>query len=179
MLSLLAVIALLTAPRGRVAAVRVEPSLRALTLLAAALVYAQIVFGALLTHAGRIDLHLAGAAAVFVLVPIVTARLRRSGDAVTAPVPRLLLALLGAQLALGVGSYLARLAPLWIPGGPIMLVLLPVAHRLVGSLILGAAVVLAVRVSAAARSKPASRAPLQQSRVASFSGLPRSEPASR
>src|SRR5437899_6225505 len=52
--------------------------------LAAALVYAQIVFGALLTHAGRLDLHLAGAVPVFALVPIVTAQLRRTGDGVAA-----------------------------------------------------------------------------------------------
>ena len=51
---------------------------RGLTLAAALLVYVQIVFGALLTHAGRIDLHLAGAVAVFALVPVVTARLRRT-----------------------------------------------------------------------------------------------------
>src|SRR2546425_964755 len=52
--ALLAAIALLTAPRGRVAGARVEPALKGLTVLAAALVYVQIVAGALLTHAGRI-----------------------------------------------------------------------------------------------------------------------------
>ena len=55
--ALLAAIALLTAPRGRVAGARVEPALKGLTVPAAALVYAQIVAGALLTHAGRIALH--------------------------------------------------------------------------------------------------------------------------
>jgi cytochrome c oxidase assembly protein subunit 15 len=144
--ALLAALALLTAPRARVAGPTVEPTLKGLTVLAAALVYAQIVFGALLTHAGRLDLHLAGAVLVFVLVPIVTARLRRTGDAVAAPVARLLLILLGVQLALGVGSFLARFSSLWIPGGQLTVVLFPVAHRLLGSLILGAVVVLAVRV---------------------------------
>src|SRR2546426_11427641 len=71
--ALLAVIALLTGPRGRVAASPVEPALKGLAVLAAVLVYAQIVFGALLTHAGRIDLHLAGALLVLVFVPIVAA----------------------------------------------------------------------------------------------------------
>jgi heme a synthase len=144
--ALLAALALLTAPRARVAGPAVEPTLKGLTVLAAALVYAQIVFGALLTHAGRLDLHLAGAVLVLVLVPIVTARLRRTGDAVAAAIARLLLILLGVQLALGIGSFLARFSSLWIPGGQLTVLLLPVAHRLVGSLILGAVVVLAVRV---------------------------------
>jgi cytochrome c oxidase assembly protein subunit 15 len=207
--ALLAAIALLTAPNGRVsaplgpaaaplgraAAAPVDPALKGLTVLAAALVYTQIVFGALLTHAGRLDLHLAGAVAVFVLVPIVTARLARTGDAVAAPVARLLLALLGLQLVLGVGSFLARFSSLWIPGGQMTVVLLPVAHRLVGSLILGAAVVLAVRVTHAdsdersgvdstsgaghPHSYPGSRPPLQPGRVASISGHPRFRPAPR
>jgi len=145
--ALLAVIALLTAPRGRIAASAVDPALRGLAVLAAALVYLQIVFGALLTHAGRIDLHLAGAVLVFVLVPIVAARLRRTGDAVAAPISRVISALLGVQLLLGVGSFLARFSPIWIPGEQLTVTALPVAHRLVGSLILAAAVVLAVRGS--------------------------------
>ncbi len=196
--ALLAAIALLTAPRGRVAGARVEPALKGLTVLAAALVYAQIVFGALLTHAGRIDLHLAGAVLVFAIVPIVTAPLRRTGDAVAAPVSRLLLVLLGAQLLLGVGSFLARFSPFWIPGEQLAGVALPVAHRLVGSLILAAIVILSVRVhtvnaepervdqaprshaasvSGHPRSDAASRTPLQQTHAASVSGHPRSEPA--
>ena len=145
--ALLAVIALLTAPGGRVAASPVEPALKGLAVLAAVLVYVQIVFGALLTHAGRIDLHLAGAVLVFVLVPIVAAQLRRTGDAVAAPVSRLVSVLLGVQLLLGVGSLLARFSSIWIPGEQLTVTALPVAHRLMGSLILAACVVLAVRVS--------------------------------
>jgi cytochrome c oxidase assembly protein subunit 15 len=148
--ALLAVIALLTAPGGRVAASPVEPALKGLAVLAAVLVYVQIVFGALLTHAGRIDLHLAGAVLVFVLVPIVAAQLRRTGDAVAAPVSRLVSVLLGVQLLLGVGSFLARFSSVWIPGEQLTVTALPVAHRLMGSLILAACVVLAVRVSVAA-----------------------------
>jgi heme a synthase len=145
--ALLAAIALLTAPRARAAFAPVDPALKGLTVLAAALVYAQIVFGALLTHTGRIDLHLAGAVLVFALVPIVTARLRRSGDAVAVPLSRLLLVLLGVQLLLGVGSFLARFSSLWIPGEQLTVIALPVAHRLVGSLILAATVALSVRAS--------------------------------
>jgi heme a synthase len=153
--ALLAVIALLTAPRGRVPAAPVDPALRGMAVLAAALVYVQIVFGALLTHAGRIDLHLAGAVIVFVLVPIVAAQLRRTGDAVAAPISRLVSVLLGVQLLLGAGSFLARFSPIWIPGEQLTVTALPVAHRLVASLILAAAVVLAVRVSpTGAREQP-------------------------
>jgi heme a synthase len=174
--ALLASIALLTAPRGRVAGARVEGSLVGLTVLAAALVYVQIVFGALLTHAGRIDLHLAGAVLVFVLVPIVTAQLRRRGDAVTAPVSRVLLVLLGIQLLLGVGSFLARFSSFWIPGEQLTVIALPVAHRLVGSLILAATVILAVRVAVDARpTAPESLPPFSRPALGSpaTSGTPR------
>ncbi|OLD37795.1 MAG: hypothetical protein AUI57_09715 [Candidatus Rokubacteria bacterium 13_1_40CM_2_68_8] len=164
--ALLAAIALLTAPRGRVAGARVEPVLKGLTVLAAALVYVQIVAGALLTHAGRIALHLAGAALVFAVVPIVTARLRRTDDPVAVPLSRLLLVLLGVQLLLGVGSFMARFSAFWIPGEQLTVVALPVAHRLVGSLILAAIVILAVRVSGVA-SLSYQADPAMRSRVAS------------
>jgi heme a synthase len=153
--ALVVAIALVTSAGMARPGAAVDGATRSLTLAAALLVYVQIVFGALLTHAGRLDLHLAGAVAVFGLVPVVTARLRRTGDAVAAPAARLLLVLLGLQLVLGVGSYLARFAAVWIPGGQLTMLALPVAHRLVGGLILAAAVVLAVRVITAARRAPA------------------------
>lgn len=162
--ALLAVIVLLTAQRGRGAASPVEPALKGLAVLAAVLVYVQIVFGALLTHAGRIDLHLAGAVLVFVLVPIVAAQLRRTGDEVAAPVSRLVSVLLGVQLLLGVGSFLARFSPIWIPGEQLTVTALPVAHRLVGSLILAACVALAVRVTVAGASPARTEGDLTQMR---------------
>jgi len=145
--ALLAALAVLTAPLERVPIAHAPKSLTALTVVAAALVYVQIVFGALLTHAGRLALHMAGAALVFVVVPLVTAQVRRTGDVVAAPLASLLLVLLGVQLALGAGSFLARFSSLWIPGEQTTVVLLPVAHRLIGSLVLGAAVALAVRAT--------------------------------
>lgn len=144
-------VALLTSPSPKTAARGIDPTLRTLTLVATALVYLQIVFGALITHAGWITVHLAGAVAVFVFVPIVTARLRRTGDAVAAPAARALVVLLALQLLLGLGSFLARFTPVWIPGGQVTMLALPVAHRLAGSLILAAAVVAAVRVVDAVR----------------------------
>lgn len=152
--ALVVALALVTSARMARPAPVLDGATRGLTLASALLVYLQIVFGALLTHAGRIDLHLAGAVAVFVLVPMVTARLRRTGDAVAMPAARLLLGLLGIQLVLGIGSYLARFSAVWIPGGQLTMLALPVAHRLAGGLILAAAVVLAVRVLASARPVP-------------------------
>jgi cytochrome c oxidase assembly protein subunit 15 len=155
--ALLVTVALVTSERMRRPVVAVDGATRALTLAAASLVYVQIVLGALLTHAGRLDLHLMGALGVFGLAPMVTARLRRTADAVAAPTARLLLALLAFQLLLGVGAYLSRFSPVWIPGGQLTMLALPVAHRLVGGLVLAAAVVLAVRVWPAAR--PATAVP--------------------
>jgi cytochrome c oxidase assembly protein subunit 15 len=143
-------LALLTSARHREPVQGVDPTLRTLTLVAAGLVYVQIVFGALITHAGWITIHLVGAAAVFVVVPIVTARLRRTGDAVAVPAARALLVLLGLQLLLGAAAFLSRFTPVWIPGGQVTMLVVPVAHRLVGSLVLGAAVIAAVRVVARA-----------------------------
>ncbi len=145
--ALLAVIVLLTSARTRAPLARIEPSTRNLALGAAAVAYVQIVLGALVTHAGIVDHHLVGAFAVFVIVPMLTARVRRSGDAVAAPLASVLLALLGVQLTLGVGAYLARFSSMWIPGGQATMLALPVAHRLLAALILAATAVLAVLVS--------------------------------
>ena len=156
--ALVVALALVTSARMARPAPAVDGATRGLAVAGAALVYVQIVFGALLTHAGRLDLHLAGAVAVFVLLPIVTARLGRTGDVVAVPAARALVLLLGVQLLLGVGSYLARFSAIWIPGGQLTMLALPVAHRLVGGLILAAAVVLAVRVLAGARTAAAALA---------------------
>jgi cytochrome c oxidase assembly protein subunit 15 len=153
--ALVVAIALITSERMAQPAPALDGGTRGLTLAAALLVYVQIVFGALLTHAGRIDLHLVGALAVFALVPVVTARLRRTGDAVAAPAARALLLLLAVQLLLGVGAYLVRFSAIWIPGGQLTMLALPVAHRLTGGLILAAGVILAVRVMTGSRSATA------------------------
>ena len=149
--ALIVAIAFLTSAWSRRPVHGLESATRTVTAAAALLVYLQIVFGALLTHAGRLDLHVAGALAVFTLLPIATARLRRSKDPVAVPLASAVLALLGVQLLLGVGSYLSRFSPIWIPGGQLTMLAMPVAHRLVGSLILATAVVLAVRAASSAR----------------------------
>jgi cytochrome c oxidase assembly protein subunit 15 len=147
-LALVVALAVLTSRPAAAAPLRLLAPLRPLAVLSAVLVYVQIVFGALLTHAGRLDLHLAGAIAVFVLVPIVAARLRRTGDPIAAPLARLLTVLLLGQLALGIGSFLARFSSVALPGGQFVVLALPVAHRLAGSLILAVTVVLALRAAA-------------------------------
>lgn len=144
--ALLVAIAALTSPRGRESTPPApEPSLQALALAAVIVVYVQIVFGALLTHGGWIALHLAGALAVFAFLPIVAARLRRAGHAPARGVARWLVVLLVLQLGLGIGSFLSRFSAIAIPGGQATMLAMPVAHRVVGSLILAAAVTLAVR----------------------------------
>lgn len=132
--------------------------LTALAITAALLLYAQIVLGALLTHAGRVDLHLMGAAVVFVFVPMVTARARTTGDPAIARPARALLVLLLVQLVLGVGTLLVRFSGFVLPGGQVGGLALPIAHRLVAALILGAAVALvAVLVRAPGVAAPARR----------------------
>ena len=153
--ALIVALALATSSRMAIAPPAFDGATRALAVVTAGLVYLQIVLGALLTHAGYLVAHLAGAVAVFVVAPLATARLRRGGDVVAVPAARAALVLLGLQLLLGAGSYLARFSAIWIPGGQLTMLALPVAHRLVGGLLLAAAVVLAVRVLAAARSMPA------------------------
>jgi cytochrome c oxidase assembly protein subunit 15 len=164
--ALIVVLAFLTSRPARAASPAIGGGTRALAVGAAAVVYGQIVLGALVTHAGWPDLHVAGALAVFALVPVATSRLRRSGDAVTAALAAALLALLALQLLLGIGSYLSRFSPVGIPGGQVAMLAMPVAHRLVASLILATTVVLAVR---AVSARGLETAPVP-SRLAALSG---------
>jgi cytochrome c oxidase assembly protein subunit 15 len=150
--ALVAALALATSPRAGLPVAPLEPGARTAALLAAALVYVQIVLGAFLTHAGWLELHLAGALAVFALVPAAAARLRRSGDALAAPLARGLLVLLALQLLLGSVTLVVRFAPELAPA---LVLALPAAHRLAGSLILAAAVMLALRVWSASSQAPA------------------------
>ena len=144
--ALIAALAFLTAPAAAHPAVVPDVWLRRLALVAVAALYGQIVLGALLTHGGWLWLHVGGALVVVAVVPIVTARVRRAGDVVAAPLSRALLALLVVQLALGLGAYLARFSSIWLPGEQATMLVLPVAHRLVGGLLLATSVVLTLRL---------------------------------
>lgn len=145
---LLVAIALLTG--GATRSMALEPRLRAMVIVAAGLVYLQVVFGTLLTHDGWLKRHVAGAVAVYAVVPAVALGLRRTADPLTARAAHGLLVLLALQLLLGGGSFLARFSSLALPGGQVTVLLLPVAHRLVASLVLGAVVVLVMRTTGAA-----------------------------
>lgn len=170
-LALLAAIALLASPPARRPVAAAEPGTRALALATVAALYLQIVLGALLTHEGWIGPHLAGAALVFVVAPMATARVRRGGDVVAAPVARALLALLGLQAALGVGAYLARFSTTSIPGESLTLVALPVTHRAIGALLLALAVVQALRVCGTPAGRPVGAAALGGRTAGEWGGL--------
>jgi cytochrome c oxidase assembly protein subunit 15 len=156
--ALIAALAFLTSRAATRPRFVTDPALRRLSLLAAAALYVQIVLGALLTHAGWLWLHVGGAVVVLALSPIVSARARRSGDVVAGPLSRALLILLAVQLVVGLGAYLARFSPIWIPGEQLTMLALPVAHRLVGGLLLAIGVVLAVRLCSGAPGAAVDRA---------------------
>lgn len=146
-LALVAVIAYLTSRAASAPSGEPSPGLGRLTLAAAGVTYLQVVTGALLTHAGRLDAHLGIALAVYGVVPVATARLRRRGDRVGGRLARWLLAMLGLQLLLGIGTLLARFTSVALPAQAVTGLALPVAHRLTGGLILALTAVLATRAN--------------------------------
>jgi cytochrome c oxidase assembly protein subunit 15 len=152
--ALVAAIAYVTSPAAQQPRAAAAASLRWVAMLAAAVVYGQIILGALLTHAGWLWLHVGGAVLVLAIVPIATARARRTGDRVASPLARALLLLLALQVALGVGAFLSRFSSVWIPGGQLTMLAVPVAHRLGGGLLLALTVVLTVRMWSPATGEP-------------------------
>jgi cytochrome c oxidase assembly protein subunit 15 len=135
----------------------------ALAAAAVATLYLQIVLGAFATHAGWIGLHLAGAAVVAAVTGALAVRVlgRPHPPLALAGPARMLAALLVVQVALGLGAYVARFTGTAVPGGAAAGLALPVTHRVVASLLLGAALAMALhawrlgRVGAAPRSMPA------------------------
>lgn len=122
--------------------------LRRLALGTMGVVYLQIVFGAFLTHFGmRLDGHLAGAAALAVLVPVLARRVRRGAGGQPALVRpgRALVGLLFLQFFLGLGAYAGRFTDVALPLAPYAGLAFPVAHRLTGGLLFAVSLVLALR----------------------------------
>ena len=125
-----------------------SPSLRRLSLGTTCALYLQIVFGALLTHRGRLDAHLVGALGLLILIPMLGVQMRRRhpdnpslvGPAVGMEVLFML------QLVLGAGSYAARFTGLALPLAGFMSLALPVAHRLIGALLFGASLVITLKL---------------------------------
>jgi cytochrome c oxidase assembly protein subunit 15 len=116
---------------------------------AAAVVYGQILLGALTTHAAALWWHVAGAAVTTgVLVALALGVLRGAGeDPVLAFWARTVKGLLAVQLMLGLGAYAVRFTDLAAPGGQGGVVALPVLHRAIGALVLGATVALALQLA--------------------------------
>lgn len=130
-----------------------RPSVEAVWLRRLALgttggVYLQVIFGAFLTHFGtRLDAHLAGAAALLLLVPALALRAQRGlggQPALTRPA-RALLGLLILQCFLGLGAYVGRFTGVVLPLGPYAGLAFPVEHRLAGGLLLATSLVLTLR----------------------------------
>ena len=121
--------------------------LRRLAAITTALIYCQIVFGAMLRHTGaRLDAHLLFAGLVAVHVILLLLRISREHGAATALMrPGYLLGgLLVGQLLLGALSYLAKFTAL-IPLPPGVLVLTTTTHLIIGALMLGTSLVIALR----------------------------------
>ena len=124
-------------------------ALRWLSCLTTAIIFLQIVFGALLTHLEtRLDAHLTFAALIAALVPLLAVRIRKHHPdrrrlirpAVT------LCGLLVLQLLLGLGSYVGRFAGSTLPLGPFIALALPISHRLTGGVMLVTSLVLTLRL---------------------------------
>ena len=122
--------------------------LRRLAFLTSGVLSLQIVFGAVLTHFGaRLDGHLAGAAALALLIPALALRVQRGHalrPALALPA-RALLGLLLLQFVLGLGAYAGRFTGLALPLAPSLGLALPVTHRLTGALLFATSLVLALR----------------------------------
>jgi cytochrome c oxidase assembly protein subunit 15 len=121
--------------------------LRRLAIITTALIYIQIIFGALLRHTGeRLDGHLLFAALVAVHVILLLHRIARQQVTETALVrPAYLLGgLLLGQLLLGALSYLGKFtAVLPLPAGA--LVLTTTTHLIIGALMLATSLTIALR----------------------------------
>jgi cytochrome c oxidase assembly protein subunit 15 len=122
--------------------------LRRLCVLTTAVIYLQVVFGAILRHTGaRLDAHLALAALVALLVIVLNLYVwhhHGEEDAVVHPI-MLLSGLLLAQLSLGLGAYLVEYTPMAAMTTPWFRVSLTTTHLAVGSLLLATSLVLTLR----------------------------------
>jgi heme a synthase len=122
------------------------PSLRSLALLAPALLLLQVALGAAFRHgAMTVMAHIVGAMVVTPVVLIVCAFVLHQFPEHRAlrPAAVTLLAITGAQVALGIGAYLARSNA---EKNPLVMVIVTVAHVATGALTLASSVVLAIQV---------------------------------
>ena len=138
------------APTAPLSADGKRPALTTLAPLTVAAIWFQLIMGAAFRHSGiRLLPHLIGAAVVVCMVSwTVMATLRRHGSTPALARPaKLLLALLGVQIVLGVASYVTRV--IWDPAAAAPLtsmVVSTVSHVACGALVLITAVILAIQV---------------------------------
>jgi heme a synthase len=122
--------------------------LRRLCLVTTALIYVQVVFGAILRHTGTgLEAHVlcAGLVVIFILaVNVHVWRHHTEQSALVQPV-MLLSALLMAQLSLGLGAYLVRYTAMAAIATPLARIGLTTTHLAVGSLMLATCLVLTLR----------------------------------
>jgi heme a synthase len=122
--------------------------LRLLSVVTTALIYAQVVFGAILRHTGaRLDAHLvfAGLVAIHVIVLAMHIWRHHFEEALVARPVMLLGGLLIAQLSLGLGAYLVKHTAMAAVVTPLVRVSLTTVHLAVGSLMLATSLVLTLR----------------------------------
>ena len=122
--------------------------LRLLCVLTTALIYIQVVFGAILRHTGaRLDAHLVFAALVVIMVAVLSRQIWRhhfEEGSLVRPI-MLLSVLLLAQLSLGFGAYLVKYTAMAAMMTPFARISLTTMHLAMGSLMLATALVLALR----------------------------------
>lgn len=118
--------------------------LRRLCAVTTALIYLQVIFGAVVRHTGeRLDAHLVFAALAALHILLVVMRVSRNhGNVAQLTRPALLLLfLLALQIALGGASYVAKFTTLWrLPVD--LVVLITTTHLATGALMLAASVAL-------------------------------------
>jgi hypothetical protein len=121
------------------------------------MIYAQIIFGAVLRHTGeRLDLHLVFALLLAVHVVLLLRRISRThaDRSQMFRAAATLAALLALQLALGLGAYLAKFTTLLrLPTEAT--VYITTIHLIVGALMLAAGAVLALQIFRLSRAETA------------------------
>ena len=150
--ALLVSIACFTSPTRPTQAAEFPPAsltrLRRLCASTTAVIYLQIIFGAILRHTGaRLDAHLVLAALVVVLAIAVNMsvwRQQAEENAVVQPT-MLLSGLLLAQLSLGLGAYLVKYTPMAVLATPGLRISLTTSHLAMGSLVLASSLMLTLR----------------------------------
>ena len=124
--------------------------LRRLSLITTGLIYMQLIFGAILRHTGsRLDAHLLFAFLVTLHIFLLARRMltvNSESDGIGQSMPLLLLGLLGVQLMLGTGAFVAKLTAFGETFAAALTVTITTAHVAVGALMLVSSFVLTLKI---------------------------------